>query len=170
MSSRRSFLKLAGSTALAATAAPLLAHAAADLSAVEAAPDFAALEAASGGRLGVALLPAGGALRAAHRADARFPMCSTFKCLLAAAVLAQADAGRLSLDRRIPVREADMIDHAPVTARHVGKDLTVRDLCRATMIWSDNPAANLLLPLVGGPAGLTAFLRAQGDTVTRCDR
>jgi beta-lactamase class A len=27
-------------------------------------------------------------------------------------------------------------------------------------------AANLLLPLVGEPAGLTAFLRAQGDAVT----
>lgn len=50
--------------------------------------------------------------------------------------------------------------------RHAGKDLTVRDLCRATLVTSDNAAANLLLPLVGEPAGLTAFLRAQGDAVT----
>jgi len=52
----------------------------------------------------------------------------------------------------------------------VGKDLTVRDLCRATMVTSDNPAANLLLGVVGGPAGVTAFLRANGDAVTRNDR
>ncbi|MCD9027081.1 class A beta-lactamase [Luteimonas sp. BDR2-5] len=165
MSSRRAFLKFAGTAALSATAAPLLARAAG-----AAAPDFAALEAASGGRLGVALMRSDGGIRAGHRADERFPMCSTFKYLLAAAVLARADAGRLSLDGRVPVRAADIIDHAPVTGRHVGKDVTVRDLCRATMIWSDNPAANLLLPLVGGPAGLTAFLRAHGDAVTHSDR
>jgi beta-lactamase class A len=97
-------------------------------------------------------------------------MCSTFKYLLAAAVLGHADRGELSLDRRLPMREEDMTAHAPVTGRHVGKDLSVRDLCRATMIWSDNPAANLLLPLVGGPPGLTRFLREHGDQVSRSDR
>ena len=35
---------------------------------------------------------------------------------------------------------------------------------------SDNSAANLLLARVGGPAGLTAFIRSAGDHVTRCDR
>ena len=38
------------------------------------------------------------------------------------------------------------------------------------MIYSDNTAANLLLPSVGGPAGLTAWLRGIGDKVTRLDR
>ena len=38
------------------------------------------------------------------------------------------------------------------------------------MIYSDNTAANLLLPAIGGPAGLTAFLRRIGDPVTRLDR
>lgn len=172
MSSRRSFLKLAGMAALSAPAAPLLAQAAAaPPPAIAAATDLAALEAASGGRLGVALLRAGdGAPRLAHREGERFPMASTFKFLLAAAVLARADAGALSLDRRLPVRAADLLAHAPATGRHVGRDLTVRDLCRGTMVWSDNPAANLLLPLVGGPEGLTAFLREHGDTVTECAR
>jgi len=35
---------------------------------------------------------------------------------------------------------------------------------------SDNSAANLLLPMLGGPEGLTAFMRAHGDDVTRLDR
>ncbi|MCD9030637.1 class A beta-lactamase [Luteimonas sp. Y-2-2-4F] len=172
MSSRRSFLKLAGIAALSAPAAPLLAQAAAARPpSIAAAPDLAALKAASGGRLGVALLRAGGdAVRLGHRSGERFPMASTFKYLLAAAVLARADAGALSLDRRLPVREADMLAHAPATGRHVGRDLSVRDLCRGTMVWSDNPAANLLLPLIGGPAGLTAFLRERGDAVTHCAR
>jgi len=166
MIARRQFLAFGGAALAGVVAVPALAHAAAMEAPVPAAGDFAALEAGSGGRLGVCLWnPASGA-RFGHRMDERFPMCSTFKFLLAAAVLHRAGQGRLSLDRRVPVRDADLLDHSPVTARHAGKDLTVRDLCRATMTTSDNAAANLLLSLVGEPAGLTAFLRAQGDAVT----
>lgn len=48
--------------------------------------------------------------------------------------------------------------------------MTIGDLCAAAVSLSDNTAANLLLPLIGGPAGLTAFVRGLGDTVTRFDR
>ncbi|MFT4248005.1 MAG: class A beta-lactamase, partial [Pseudomonas sp.] len=138
--------------------------------AIATAADLPALEAASGGRLGVTLLDVGGGRRLGHRQDERFPMCSTFKAPLAAAVLAAAEQGRLSLQQRVPVRARDRLEHAPVTRRHAGKDMSVRDLCRATVTTSDNTAANLLLGLLGGPPGLTAFLRAHGDTVTRSDR
>ena len=165
MIDRRQFLALGGAACAGIAAVPLLARA------VPApAAGFAALEAESGGRLGVCLWhPASGA-RFGQRMDERFPMCSTFKFLLAAAVLERAGRGALSLDQRVPVRAADLLAHSPVSARHVGKDLGVRDLCRATLTTSDNAAANLLLPLVGGPAGLTAFLRAQGDAVTLAAR
>lgn len=166
MIARRQFLAFGGAALAGMVAAPALARAAATAAPAPAAVGFAALEAESGGRLGVCLWhPASGA-RFGQRMDERFPMCSTFKFLLAAAVLHRAGQGRLSLDRRVPVRETDLLGNSPVTARHAGKDLTVRDLCRATMIASDNAAANLLLPLVDEPAGLTAFLRAQGDAVT----
>jgi len=166
MIARRQFLAFGGAALAGIVAAPALARAAATAAPVPAAAGFAALETDSGGRLGVCLWnPASGA-RVGHRMDERFPMCSTFKFLLAAAVLHRAAQGRLSLDRRVPVRESDMLGNSPVTARHVGKDLAVRDLCRATLTTSDNAAANLLLPLVGEPAGLTAFLRVQGDAVT----
>ncbi len=162
MLARRQFLKLGGAALASAVIAPSLARAAATAGG----PNFAALEKQSGGRLGVCLWnPASGA-RFGNRLDERFPMCSTFKFLLAAAVLHRADKGQLSLDQRVPVPAASIIDHSPVSQRHVGKDMTVRDLCRATMITSDNAAANLLLPLVGEPAGLTAFLRGQGDATT----
>ena len=161
MIDRRQFLALGGAACAGIAAVPLLARA------VPApAAGFAALEAESGGRLGVCLWhPASGA-RFGQRMDERFPMCSTFKFLLAAAVLERAGRGALSLDQRVPVRAADLLAHSPVSARHVGKDLGVRDLCRATLTTSDNAAANLLLPLVDGPAGLTAFLRGQDDVVT----
>ena len=105
-----------------------------------------------------------------HRQAERFPMCSTFKSMLVAHVLSLADAGRLSLDTRVPVAEKDLLSYAPVARRHVGKDLSVRDLCRGTLTTSDNTAANLLLGVTGGPAALTAFLRDHGDRVTRNDR
>jgi len=171
MIARRQFLQWTGAAAASALAATAFARTPlpAPKPAV-AAKDFAALEVASGGRLGVMLLNTGTGWRTGNRQDERFPMCSTFKFVLSAAVLHLADQGRLSLDQRVAVHQQDMLSHAPVTTRHIGKDVTVRDLCRATMITSDNPAANLLLGRVGGPAGVTAFLRANGDAVTRNDR
>ncbi len=172
MLARRHFLQLTGAALASTLAANALAKAppTALSGPKPQAADFAALEKASGGRLGVTLLNTATGQRSGHRQDERFPMCSTFKFVLSACVLHLADQGTLSLDRRLPVRAQDMLSHAPVTKRHVGKDLTVRDLCRATMVTSDNPAANLLLGVVGGPAGVTAFLRANGDAVTRNDR
>ena len=168
MHGRRAFLKTAGGVALLTAAAPLVARAADDVGAapLRAAADPAALEAASGGRLGMCLVhPARGQVMV-HRAHEAFPTASTIKFALSAAVLAQADAGALSLDDRVPVREQDIRPGAPVSGRHVGKDITVRDLCRGGMVWSDNPAVDLLLPLVGGEAGLETFLRRHGDRET----
>lgn len=170
MIARRQFLQWTGAAAASALAATAFAKTPLPSPQPAVAADFAALETASGGRLGVTLLNTGTGWRTGNRQDERFPMCSTFKFVLSAAVLHLADQGRLSLDQRVPVRQPDMLSHAPVTTRHLGKDVTVRDLCRATMITSDNPAANLLLGRVGGPAGVTAFLRANGDAVTRNDR
>lgn len=48
--------------------------------------------------------------------------------------------------------------------------MTVSDLCEASMTWSDNTAANLLLATIGGPEGFTRYLRSIGDATTRLDR
>jgi len=132
-----------------------------------------ALQARSGGRLGVYGLNTGTRATVAFQAEQRFAMASTFKLLLAAAVLARVDTGQLSLERMIRYGERDMVPHAPVTSAHLinGRGiLSVGDLCAAAVTVSDNPAANLLLPLVGGPPGLTRFLRELGDGQTRLDR
>jgi beta-lactamase class A len=127
------------------------------------------LERRSGGRLGVALLDTGSGRRFAWRGDERFPLCSTFKFLLAADLLRRADGGQERLDRRLPIRAVRM-GNSPFSKSRVGHDASLRELCRASIELSDNEAANLLLPLIGGPAGLTRFARAIGDPVTRLDR
>lgn len=174
---RRRFLQFSTSAVVSSLALPLIARAAgrgvgtsAAAGAIAAATDFAALEKACAGRLGVTVLDTASGRHIGHRQDERFPLCSTFKTVLAATVLDQSRRVPGLLDRRVPVREADLLSHAPVARRHAGKDLTVRDLCRATIITSDNTAANLLFDVVGGPPAVTAFLRAQGDSVTRSDR
>ncbi len=131
---------------------------------------FAEIEARAKGRLGVAVLEVSTGRRLAYRSAERFPMCSTFKFLLAAFVLARADAGRESLDRRIAYSVADLLDYAPTTKAHVAEGgMAIRDLCIAAVQLSDNTAANLLLREVGGPQALTAWLRKIGDPTTRLD-
>jgi len=86
-------------------------------------------------RLGVSIRDIENGRTWTHRADERFPMCSTFKALAAAAVLARVDRGEDRLDPRVVF-----------------------------------PAGNLMLKSIGGPEGLTRFLRGVGDTVSRLDR
>ena len=132
--------------------------------------EVALLERDARGRLGVAVLDTGTGRRFGRRADERFAMCSTFKLPLAAAVLARVDAGAERLDRRIAVPADGLPPTSPFTDTRRGGHATVAELCEATTTRSDNAAANLLLPIVGGPPGFTRFARAQGDAVTRLDR
>jgi beta-lactamase class A len=130
---------------------------------------IAALERKAGLKIGVALLDTGSGRRLGHREHERFPMCSTFKLLLTAAILHRVDTDCEELGRRIAIREADLMPTSPGTKPYVGKDLPVEALCQAAMIYSDNTAANLLLRALGGPDGVTGYARHLGDKVTRLD-
>jgi beta-lactamase class A len=135
--------------------------------------DFAALEMASDGRLGVAVLDtrAGVSGFIGYRADERFPLCSTFKLLAAAAVLRRVDDGKEQLDRRVTFAASDLIAYSPVTKDHAGgNSMTVAELCAAAMTVSDNTAGNLILASLGGPQALTDYARSLDDTETRLDR
>jgi beta-lactamase class A len=137
----------------------------------DAAARLAALERLHGGRLGVSILDTGNGSRVSHRGDERFLMCSTFKLLAVAAVLARVDRGAERLDRRIVFGKDVLLSYAPVTRLHVGAPgMSVAELCEAAITVSDNTAANLLLASLGGPASVTAFVHGFGDTVTRLDR
>jgi beta-lactamase class A len=134
-------------------------------------PAFGDLERRHGGRLGVAVLDTGARQRLAHRAEERFALASTFKALAAAFVLARCDRGEERLERRIVFAQQDLVTYSPTTEKHVGDPgMTLAALCEAAVTLSDNTAGNLLLASFGGPAGLTAYLRALGDDTSRLDR
>ncbi|MFN3891698.1 MAG: class A beta-lactamase [Beijerinckiaceae bacterium] len=160
MISRRSFVTSISTVA----AAGALAHA--DGFATR----MAALERRHGGRLGAALIDTGSNDEQAHRGDERFAMCSTHKLLSAAFALWRAERGEENLSRVVRYSKSDLVTYSPVTEKHVDKGMSVGDLCAAAMTLSDNTAANLLFASFGGPAGLTKFVRALGDHVTRSDR
>jgi beta-lactamase class A len=137
--------------------------------------DFASrilsIEERTGARIGVAALDTASGKRLDHRSEERFPMCSTFKFLAAAAVLKRVDGGKEKLDRFVAYDAKDILEYAPVTKAHL-KDgsMTLGALCAAAIEQSDNTAGNLLLEVIGGPAELTNFARAIGDETTRLDR
>jgi beta-lactamase class A len=132
---------------------------------------LAEIEARVGGRVGVFAVDTGTGRQLAHRADERFAMCSTFKWVLAAAILVGVDRAQLSLDERVAFGPSDLLEYAPFAREHVDEgSVTVEDLARATVTVSDNTAANLLLAKIGGPAELTRFVRSLGAVVTRLDR
>ena len=135
------------------------------------APELTALEKRAGGRLGVGILEVASGRMAGHRLDERFAMCSTFKLLLAAVVLKEAERGQWSLDEVLKYSEKDLIANSPVTKANVARGgMRMGEMAEAAQKTSDNTAANLLLRKVGGPAGLTQALRGMGDRVTRLDR
>lgn len=136
-----------------------------------AATRLAMLERQRGGKLGVAILDTGNGSRVGHRAGERFLVCSTFKLLLAAAVLQRVDAGKEQLDRRIVFGKDALLDYAPISKQHVGPPgMTIAELCEAAITLSDNTAANLLLANIGGPAAVANYARGLGDPLTRLDR
>jgi len=131
-----------------------------------------ALEAQTGGRIGVSVLDTvGGGRLVEYRGHERFAMCSTFKWLLAAAILAKVDRGVLSLTDHLLFTRAELLSASPVTTAHVDEGaLTIAALCEAAVTVSDNTAANTLLARIGGPIALTEQLRSWGDQMTRLDR
>jgi beta-lactamase class A len=132
---------------------------------------LAELERRNGGRLGVAAIDMASGRRVGHRAEELFPLCSTFKFLAAAFVLARVDRGEEKLDRRVVYSEKDLVTYSPVTKEHVGPGgMTMAEICDAAVTLSDNTAGNLMFASFGGPAGLTAFTRSLGDRATRLDR
>lgn len=132
--------------------------------------ELAALESAAGARLGVAAIDTGSGARISHRATERFAVCSTFKTILAAAILARSAQDGGLLARQVRYARGDLLPNSPITAKHLDEGMSVAALCAATIQYSDNAAANLLMKILGGPAAVTAYARSIGDTTFRLDR
>lgn len=131
----------------------------------------AAIETRLGARVAMTVLDDATGRAWHHRATEPVAMASTFKVLAAAAMLARVDRGEDRLERRVVFSKATLVPYSPATETRVGEPgMTLAEIAEAAITLSDNTAGNLLLESIGGPRGLTAFLRSIGDDVTRLDR
>lgn len=122
-------------------------------------------------RIGLAVMDSETGRNWNYRSDERFPMTSTFKALACAAILYRVDQQQENLSRKVVFSNRDLVTYSPVTEKYSGEPgMTIGALCDATMSLSDNTAGNLILDALGGPDGVTTFLRGMGDEITRLDR
>lgn len=123
-----------------------------------------------GGTLGAEIFEPETGMAVGINQDRRFGHASSFKFSLAAMLLAKHAAGAIDADARVTWSEADMMTPDSFTRERLATGATLRELAEATQKTSDNPAANILLRALGGPAALTGFWRSLGDEVSRVDR
>lgn len=144
--------------------------------------DLRALVATSGAEVAVALRTRDGAVEILIAPDVAFHAASTMKVPVMIELFRQAEAGLLSLDDPLPVRnefhsivdgsvyrlsEGDDSDTAVYAA--AGGTLTLRQLCEAMITVSSNFATNLLIEKLGveNIRRTTASLGATGMKVLR---
>ena len=133
---------------------------------------LAKLEASFGGRLGFAAIATADNKSIEYRAFERFPICSTAKLMVVAAILHASDRDLNLLNQKITYGHAEIekSGYAPITQQHVAEGMSVRKLYIAAIEYSDNAAMNLLLKTLGGPEAVTGFARSLHDSTFRLDR
>ncbi|EOO27147.1 beta-lactamase [Bacillus cereus VD133] len=129
---------------------------------------FSQLEKKFDARLGVFAIDTGTNQTITYNADKRFAYASTHKALAVGALLQKKSLR--DLDQVIPYTQDDLVNYNPITKDHVNTGMTLKDLCDASIRYSDNTANNLILKQIGGPKGMEQALRGIGDTVTNSER
>jgi beta-lactamase class A len=111
------------------------------------------------------------------RGDTRLPMAGLFMLPVAAAALAEVDAGRLKLGERIKITEEDLsapysaIDERwPTPPEHHAAQMPAVDLISLAVQAGDNTAADVIMKRIGGPGAVTAWLRQEGIDDMSVDR
>jgi beta-lactamase class A len=107
----------------------------------------------------------------AVNADQRFPTASLIKVAVMAETFRQMNAGKFGKDTTVTLRDKDKAgdETIPLNMLHDGTVLTVSDLLKFMIAYSDNTATNLLVGMVG-TANVDALLDSYGLKKTRLYR
>lgn len=111
-----------------------------------------AVEESRGGVLGMAVIDLTTGRVIAHRGEVTFPQASSIKIPILIELFRAARAGQIRLDDRVTLTEQDLVGGSGRLQERVKAGpvtLTVRELARAMIEWSDNLATNRLMALVG---------------------
>jgi len=122
------------------------------------------------GQMGVAAINLRTGEMIAVNADARFPTASTIKTAVMVEAWQQAVDGRLPIETRIALRDADKVGGAGVLRGFgEGLSLSVADLIHLMIVLSDNTATNMLIERLG-TARVNARLESYGLNDTKLFR
>jgi beta-lactamase class A len=138
---------------------------------VEAAPQslteqWRAISVEARGRVGVAAeIIESGDMAELNGAE-HFPMQSVYKLPISMTVLELVDDGKLTLEKSVEVRVADMVPaekRSPLRDQFPGGTRkTIRELIRYALVESDGTASDILLREAGGPTAVMKYLQSQG--------
>ncbi len=150
-------------TAVALPTAPLDAQPDPNLQHLEA--EIARLAELAGGPVGVAAIHLETGRRVSHNGAERFGMASTYKVPIAVQLFTRVDAGEISLDSMIEVRQVDLHPGSGTLSRlfdDPGVILSLRNLTELMLLISDNSPTDIVLTAAGGGEAVTARMRTLG--------
>lgn len=130
---------------------------------------FAKLETAADGRLGVYAINTANHTSIAYRAQERFPMQCTSKVMGVSAILYKSMSEPGLLQQKITYKKDQLVSWSPITEKHLSDGMTVTELCSAAITLSDNTAMDLLAEQLGGIQKINAFANSIGDHTFRLD-
>jgi beta-lactamase class A len=121
--------------------------------------------------LGVAVRHLGTGEEVSFNGDELFPTASVFKVPVIVELYRQIEAGKLSLDDRLVLKDSLKVPGSGILKELTeGLDVSIRDLSRLMMILSDNTATDMLVEKVGKD-NVNATMRRLGlnNTVVLAD-
>ncbi|MEB6195349.1 BlaZ-like penicillin-hydrolyzing class A beta-lactamase [Mammaliicoccus sciuri] len=100
--------------------------------------------------------------------DKRFAYASTFKAISSAMLLEKTPHNELN--KKVHVSKEDIVPYSPVLEKFINKDITIKKLIEATMLYSDNTANNMIIEELGGYKEVNKRLNSLDDKTTKPSR
>ncbi|MCD8884807.1 BlaZ-like penicillin-hydrolyzing class A beta-lactamase [Mammaliicoccus sciuri] len=100
--------------------------------------------------------------------DKRFAYASTFKAVSSAMLLEKTPHNELN--KKVHVSKEDIVPYSPVLEKFINKDITIKKLIEATMLYSDNTANNIIIEALGGYKEVNKRLKSLDDKTTKPSR
>ncbi|MCD8897268.1 BlaZ-like penicillin-hydrolyzing class A beta-lactamase [Mammaliicoccus sciuri] len=100
--------------------------------------------------------------------DKRFAYASTFKAVSSAMLLEKTPHNKLN--KKGHVSKEDIVPYSPVLEKFINKDITIKKLIEATMLYSDNTANNMIIEELGGYKEVNKRLKSLDDKTTKPSR
>ena len=119
-----------------------------------------------GGKVGVYTINRNNWHNFTHSETFYFPICSVYKFLVVGAILKESMTDKDLLNEKVRISKNQLVGYTPITKKYVGKEMTIKELCRASIL-SDNTATNLLIYKLGGLKKLDSFILSLNDHATK---